>query len=202
MRSATGTTRPARCGCSPSSTATRAGPGRRSSWRGAFITVAVAEGTGDHGVEAAALDAAPWHPVHDRLGEQAGARPVRAGPAAVGGGQDARRRDRGGARAGADRQHLGDRERADTLARHAAELARARGSRVLEEGQGALTALAGIDLDRGRPDRALEHARRALEAHRTTGHRIGRARTLLVRGRAHADAGQHDQARTDWQEAR
>ena len=97
------------------------------------------------------------------------------------------------------RQHLGELDRAGALAERAAALAGRRGYRVLE-GQ-AITALAGIDLDLDRPEQAVARADRALALHRATGHRIGRVRTLLVRGRALDRTGEPDRARADWQDA-
>jgi hypothetical protein len=47
------------------------------------------------------------------------------------------------------------------------------------EGQ-AMTALAAIDLDRGRPARAIQHAEQAIRTHRETGHRLGEARARAV----------------------
>ncbi|MFD9412614.1 ATP-binding protein [Streptomyces sp. NPDC059989] len=83
-------------------------------------------------------------------------------------------------------------------AEKAAEIAGAAGYRVLE-GQ-ALTELAGALQAAGRTDRASEVAGRALEAHRSTGHRLGAARTLVVLGdcAAEADPGL---ARERWEQA-
>jgi tetratricopeptide (TPR) repeat protein/transcriptional regulator with XRE-family HTH domain len=67
----------------------------------------------------------------------------------------------------------------------ARELARSGGLRLLE-GQ-ALTESAEIWLAAGDPDRAVAHARRALAAHRETGHRPGELRTRALLSQLAAD---------------
>ncbi|WP_232838338.1 BTAD domain-containing putative transcriptional regulator [Streptomyces geranii] len=68
--------------------------------------------------------------------------------------------------------------------RAASALAIARDSEyVLVEGE-ALTVLSRAALDHGEPATAAAHAHQALELHRATGHRRGRARALELLGRA------------------
>lgn len=93
-----------------------------------------------------------------------------------------------------------DRDRpAVAEAEKAAAIAGAAGYRVLE-GQ-ALTELAAALQTAGRTPRAAEVAARALESHRTTGHRLGEARTLVVLGDCTSES-DPPAAREHWERAR
>src|SRR5205814_8138086 len=82
-----------------------------------------------------------------------------------------------------------DRDKALGYAQRALTVAGQAGYRVLEGH--AHVALAGIHLDGASPDRAVAHARQALDLHRDTGHRLGQARALVVLGRGTPDGHDH-----------
>ena len=63
-----------------------------------------------------------------------------------------------------------------------------------------LTALAVLHRVR-QCDKAINYARRALEIHRDTGHRLGEAQTLLALGQVLNDTGQTDTALANWRMA-
>jgi DNA-binding SARP family transcriptional activator/tetratricopeptide (TPR) repeat protein len=97
-----------------------------------------------------------------------------------------------------DLSRVVDRDKALGYAQRALTVASQAGYRVLEGH--AHIALAGIHLGGAGPDRAVAHARQALDLHRDTGHRLGQARALVVLGRCSAvevDADGHDH----WTEA-
>ncbi len=58
-----------------------------------------------------------------------------------------------------------------------------------------------MELARGRPDSAIDHATKALQIHRETGYRLAEARTLRLLGKALRDLSREEDARACCQEA-
>jgi DNA-binding SARP family transcriptional activator len=87
----------------------------------------------------------------------------------------------------------------DDALRHVADALHRVQSPVVE-GQ-AQTELAAVELSRGRPESAIDHATRALRIHRETGYRLAEARTLRLLGKALRDLVREEEAAARCKEA-
>ncbi|HYS35434.1 MAG TPA: BTAD domain-containing putative transcriptional regulator [Pseudonocardiaceae bacterium] len=94
---------------------------------------------------------------------------------------------------------LGHLDRAVALAEHAAAGSATDGFRVVTAH--ALTTLLDAHLTAGNLDKALDHGRRALHLHRSTGHRHGEAGTALLLGHAFHATDDTTAAARSWRDA-